>query len=142
MENPNIYNYSEYDPFYNKYTPTVHIPPEPAQHAMNKIRAFAKTNGLPLEVLPISCERICVRNSCEIFNPAARVLFKEIVKTTGMIRAQNPMWAPTGLVYSIDETEALNTEFDLTKIRESFEKKGCGDFDATWEILTKLRTEK
>ena len=138
MEDPNIYYYSEYDPFYNTYTPTVHVPPPEAIGAMNKIRTFAKTNAVPLEVVPISCERICIRNSCEIFNPAARVLFKEIVKTTGMTRAQNPMWAPTGLVYSIDETGELNTEFDLTKIRDSFQKKGCGDFDATWEILTKL----
>ena len=138
MKNPNIYYYDEYDPFYNTYTPKKHVPPESAQHAMNKIRAFAKTNGLPLEVVPISCERICIRNSCEIFNPAARVLFKEIVKTTGMGRAQNPMWAPTGLVYSIEDTNDINTEFDLTKIRESFQKKGGGDFHVTWEILTKL----
>tara|TARA_B100000902_G_scaffold209332_1_gene199251 strand:+ start:1663 stop:2088 length:426 start_codon:yes stop_codon:yes gene_type:complete len=139
MEDPNIYYYSEYDPFYNTYTPTTHVPPPEAIDAMNKIRAFAKTNAVPLQVLPISCERICIRNSCEISNPAARVLFKEIVKTTGLLRAGNPMWAPTGIVYNIDDTNEINTEFDLRKIRDSFEQKNCGDFDATWEILTKLQ---
>ena len=106
----------------NTYEMVVHHPPEAALNIMKNFRKFFEVNEMPFVVFPISNYKICVRNNQDIPEGSKRLLYKSIMKTTGINRKGNVIWDQDALCYYFDENyvEHIDVDFNLENIKKYY----------------------
>jgi hypothetical protein len=144
IDKRNVYRYSAYDA-HKEWATAIHVPPDKAINAMDRMRAFIELNKLPFEVLCISGKRICVRDYeiTEILDKSTRFLYKSIFKSTEMGRRNNPYYTPNALVWDAWDQDIsidiLNFDFDKNIIKEYYlayktKNSEIDDWDDKWLV--------
>ena len=135
-KNSDTHTYSKRNKENNSYERVVHHPPEAALNIMKNFRKFFEVNEMPFVVFPISNYKICVRNNQDVPEGSKRLLYKSIMKTTGINRKGNVIWDQDALCYYFDEkyVEHIDVDFNLENIKKYYLKYKQMSVEKKWHI--------